>query len=113
MDTSELNKYIDFNKIFYDIVDYFIENQDLLNQTENNLFEEILSFYRDLKIDSLSNSMEINKDECSLQESHIWFTYSASNNDSNECTSMSSYTVVEIMYNRDDEVFSYFSSENG
>lgn len=112
MDTSNFNEYINFEKLFTDLVNH-LEYWDDFDKDESQVFNNVYSFSRDLKIDSILGGFSIQTDECSLTENKIWFSFSQSNNDSNESTSMSSYTMCEVEYDRDSEVFTHFNVECG
>ena len=97
----ELNKFIDFDAIFKHL---FIEDEEMMqkNKYEAQHYMDILNFVYYQK-----ERFSIFTEECSFDDSEIWFVYEYDANNANESNNQSDTEAFTIKFNRIIEEFTH------
>lgn len=103
----KINDYIDFEKLFLDCIK---ENKDYMYdyQNDNIIYTNVLNFYNNGKL-----QFPIDAEESELRDDVIIFVFSEDYNDANESNNQSSWSSVQIVYNRNMELFTDYEYEAG
>jgi len=101
----ELNKYIDFDTMFKDIV----SQQEEVGMDSIEL--QVLAKVKNLVESDFFKTMRIDAEECLITKTRIYFTYSVVYDTATESDNSNSFVRYDISYDRQIEVFSSISQE--
>jgi len=108
MESIEINKYIDFDKLFMDLYNDHSDNILNYEKYESIIYKELLKFYLTAK-----KNFDLILDECQLTDKEIIFIYGLDFSDANESCNQSTTASYVIIFSRVDDDFTACEYEQG